>query len=45
VIEVVTTNQYDDTTRIVFRDITFQQVFPDALFEFEIPEGTDVLQF
>jgi outer membrane lipoprotein carrier protein len=45
VIEVVTTNQYDDTTRIVFRDITFQQVFPDSLFEFEIPEGTDVLQF
>jgi outer membrane lipoprotein carrier protein len=45
VIEVVTTNQYEDTTRIVFRDIIFQQVFPDALFEFEIPEGTDVLQF
>ena len=45
VIEVITTNQYDDTTRIVFHDIAFQQTFPDALFEFEIPEGTDVLEF
>jgi outer membrane lipoprotein carrier protein len=45
VVEVVTTNQYDDTTRIVFRDIAFQQAFPDTLFDFEIPEGTDVLQF
>ena len=45
VTEILTTNQLGNTTRIVFRDITFQQVFPDALFEFEIPEGTDVLQF
>jgi len=45
VVEVVTTNQYEDTTRVVFRDIVFQQTFPDTLFEFEIPEGTDVLQF
>lgn len=45
VVEVLTTNQYDDTTRIVFHDIAFQQTFPDALFQFEIPEGVDVLQF
>jgi outer membrane lipoprotein carrier protein len=45
VIEVLTTNQYDDTTRIVFRDIAFEQSFPDALFHFDIPEGVDVLQF
>ena len=45
VIEVLTVNQYDDTTRIVFHDIAFQQTFPDSLFEFEIPEGADVLQF
>lgn len=45
VVEVVTTNQSDDTTRVIFREIVFQQVFPDTLFEFEIPEGTDVLQF
>lgn len=45
VIEVVTTNLNDDIARIVFHDIAFQQTFPDALFEFEIPEGTDVLQF
>lgn len=45
VVEVLTINQYDDTTRIVFHDITFQQTFPDDLFEFDIPEGADVLQF
>ena len=45
VIEVVTTNLYDDTTRIVFRDIAFQQTFADELFEFVIPEGADVLKF
>lgn len=45
VIEVLTTNQYDDTTRIVFYDIAFQQSFPDSLFHFDIPEGVDVLQF
>jgi outer membrane lipoprotein carrier protein len=45
VVEVLTTNQYDDTTRIVFHDIAFQQTFPDSLFHFDIPEGTDVLEF
>lgn len=45
IIEVVTTNVYGDTTRIVFHDIAFQQSFADELFRFEIPEGTDVLQF
>ena len=45
VMEVLTVNQYDDTTRIMFHDIAFQQNLPDTLFEFEIPEGVDVLQF
>jgi outer membrane lipoprotein carrier protein len=45
VVEVLTTNQYDDTTRIVFHDIAFEQTFPDSLFHFDIPEGTDVLEF
>ena len=45
VVEVLTTNQYDDTTRIIFRDIAFQQRFSDDLFHFDIPEGVDVLQF
>ena len=45
VIEVLTFNQYEDVTRIVFRDIVFQKSFPDSLFRFEIPEGVDVLQF
>jgi outer membrane lipoprotein carrier protein len=45
VVEVLTVNLYDDTTRITFHDIAFQQNLPDALFEFQIPEGVDVLQF
>lgn len=45
VVEVLTVNQYEDATRIVFRDIAFQQSFPDDLFYFKIPEGVDVLQF
>jgi outer membrane lipoprotein carrier protein len=45
VVEVLTVNLYDDTTRIMFHDIAFQQNLPDALFEFKIPEGVDVLQF
>jgi len=45
VVEVLTINQYDDTTRIVFHDIVFHQSFPDALFHFDIPEGVDVLEF
>jgi len=45
VVEVLTVNLYGDTTRILFHDIAFQQNLPDALFEFKIPEGVDVLQF
>jgi outer membrane lipoprotein carrier protein len=45
VVEVLTVNQYEDRTRIVFQDIAFQQTFPDELFRFQIPEGVDVLQF
>jgi len=45
VVEVLTVNLYGDTTRIMFHDITFQKNLPDALFEFKIPEGVDVLQF
>jgi len=45
VIEVLSINQLGNPTRIVFHDIAFQQTFPDTLFQFETPEGTDVLQF
>lgn len=45
VVEVLTVNQYEDRTRIVFQDIAFQQTFADDLFRFEVPEGVDVLQF
>lgn len=45
VVEVLTVNQYEDRTRIVFHEIAFQQRFPASLFHFDIPEGVDVLQF
>ncbi len=45
VVEVLTTNRYEDTTRIVFHDIVFQQDFADKLFHFDIPDGVDILQF
>lgn len=45
VVEVLTVNQYEDRTRIVFHDIAFQQDFPSSFFHFDIPEGVDVLRF
>ena len=45
VVEVLTVNLYDDTTRIMFHDIKFEQNFPDELFHFEIPKGVEVLEF
>ena len=45
IVEVVTINLYEDHTRIQLLDFDFNAVLPDRLFRFEIPEGTDVLQF
>ena len=45
IVEVVTTNLYGDQTRIQLTDFDFKAPLPDRLFQFEIPEGTDVLQF
>ncbi len=45
IVEVVTINLYEDHTRIQLLDFDFNAVLPDHLFRFEIPEGTDVLQF
>ena len=45
VVEVLTVNLYDDTTRIMFHDIKFEQNLPDDLFQFEIPKGVEVLEF
>lgn len=43
--EVVTINVYGDSTRIQFADYDFKRPLPDRLFDFEIPEGSDVIQF
>ncbi|MBL0712406.1 MAG: outer membrane lipoprotein carrier protein LolA [Desulfosarcina sp.] len=45
IVEVITINLYQDQTRIQLLDFDFKAVLPDDLFRFEIPEGTDVLQF
>jgi outer membrane lipoprotein carrier protein len=43
--EVTTINLYGDQTRIQLMDFDFEASLPNNLFHFEIPEGTDVLQF
>lgn len=45
IIEVITINLYGDQTRIQLMNFDFEASLPDHLFRFEIPEGTDVLQF
>lgn len=45
VLEVMTVNVYENETRIVFKDFAFRSDLPDDLFELEIPEGTDVLEY
>lgn len=45
IVEVVTINLYGDQTVIQLEDFDFKAVLPDHLFQFDIPEGTDVLQF
>jgi outer membrane lipoprotein carrier protein len=44
IVEIVTLNSYGDETRIVFHDLRFNQGYDDSLFEFNIPEGMDVLR-
>jgi outer membrane lipoprotein carrier protein len=43
-IRVVTYNSYGDENRIEFLNHEFRSDLKDALFSFEAPEGTDVLQ-
>lgn len=45
IVEVITHNLYGDQTRIQLQDFDFEAALPDRLFRFDIPEGTDVLQF
>jgi len=44
IVEIVTLNSYGDETRIVFHDLRFNQGYDDSFFEFNIPEGTDILK-
>ena len=44
VIRVITYNSYGDENRIEFLNHEFKADLKDALFSFEAPEGTDVLQ-
>lgn len=45
VVEVMTTNAYDNETRIVFKDFQFREHLPEDLFKLDIPEGADVLEY
>ncbi len=45
IVEVITTNLYGDQTRIALTDFDYNAVLPEHLFRFDIPAGTDVLQF
>ncbi|MEE4608290.1 MAG: outer membrane lipoprotein chaperone LolA [Desulfobacteraceae bacterium] len=44
-IETVTTfNAYGDKTRIVLKDVVFHDHLDDTLFQFEIPQGVEIVQ-
>ncbi len=45
IVEVITTNLYGDQTRIALTNFDYDAVLPEHLFRFDIPAGTDVLQF
>jgi len=45
VVRILTYNSYGDETRIVFTDIQLKEKLDDSLFNFEIPEGVEVLHF
>ena len=45
IVEVVTNNLYGDQTRIQLTDFDYDTILPERLFHFDIPPGTDVLQF
>ena len=43
VVKMVTYNSYEDETRIEFKDIVFKQKLDESLFNFNIPQGIEVL--
>jgi len=44
IVEVVTTNSYEDETRIEFSNIQMEQNLDDAQFRFTIPQGAEVVK-
>jgi outer membrane lipoprotein carrier protein len=43
VVKIVTYNSYEDETRIEFKNIEFKQKLDESLFNFNIPQGIEVL--
>ena len=43
VVKIITYNSYEDETRIEFKDIQFKQKLDESLFNFNIPQGIEVL--
>jgi outer membrane lipoprotein carrier protein len=43
VVKIVTYNSYEDETRIEFKDIQFKQKLDESLFNFNIPQGIEIL--
>jgi outer membrane lipoprotein carrier protein len=43
-VSITTVNVYGDETRIVLKNINFNNPPPEALFRFDVPQGADVLQ-
>ncbi|HOO91432.1 MAG TPA: outer-membrane lipoprotein carrier protein LolA, partial [Syntrophales bacterium] len=42
IVECVFTDMYDNTTRLIFSDISFNNNPPDDLFDFTPPQGVEV---
>jgi outer membrane lipoprotein carrier protein len=43
-VRITTFNVYGDETRIELKNVSFDDLPPEALFRFDVPEGADVLQ-
>jgi outer membrane lipoprotein carrier protein len=44
IVEIVTFNSYDDETRIELRNIVFQNNLTDKMFQFAVPEDTEIVR-
>ncbi|MDI6688498.1 MAG: outer membrane lipoprotein carrier protein LolA [Desulfobacterales bacterium] len=44
IVQITTYNSYNDETKIYLKNIEFKKHIDDSMFNFEIPEGADILQ-